>query len=132
MSEVYDKKINTRPFPYHPGYHPETQSRDDMGFSGWYPGWYGKGHVLISIYISMLYTLFPYHVIFVSFDSYTTGVTSGVVTVWGSYCSDFSILCGILCIIFNPFFWLIVLGPSSIYGFWLCLSYLQTFPLILL
>jgi hypothetical protein len=47
--EAYDKQINTWPFPYHPGYHPSTASRVDMGVSGWYPGWYGKGHVLISI-----------------------------------------------------------------------------------
>ena len=30
-------------------YQPSTMSRADMGLSGWYPGWYGKGHVLISI-----------------------------------------------------------------------------------
>ena len=31
-------------------YQLSTASRADMGVSGWYPGWYGKGHVLISIY----------------------------------------------------------------------------------
>jgi hypothetical protein len=41
LSEVYDKKINARPFPYH---------LDCV--SKWYPCWYGKGHVLTSIYIS--------------------------------------------------------------------------------
>ena len=40
LSEVYDKAINTWPFPYQPGYHPSTHisastpSRADMGVSG--------------------------------------------------------------------------------------------------
>jgi hypothetical protein len=33
----------------HP-YKPSTVSRVHMGVSGWYPGWYGKCHVLISMY----------------------------------------------------------------------------------
>jgi hypothetical protein len=32
-------------------YQPSTVSRADMGVSGWYPGWYGKGNVLISMEI---------------------------------------------------------------------------------
>ena len=65
MSEVYDKKINTWPFPYHPGYHPSTASRADMGVSGWYPGCCGKGNVLISILHIILSIMFKIIVIYI-------------------------------------------------------------------
>jgi hypothetical protein len=51
-------RLKTRPFPYHPGYHPSTHISPrlrhlvHMGVSGWYQGWYGKGHVLISLALS--------------------------------------------------------------------------------
>jgi hypothetical protein len=50
-----------------------------MGVSGWYPGWYGKGHILISIY-SM-----PYNANSVCNKSNYMGATSGAGTAYPSW-----------------------------------------------
>jgi hypothetical protein len=48
LSEVYDKKINIYDlFNIIPTIIPRP--RVDIGVSGWYTGWYGKGHLKISI-----------------------------------------------------------------------------------
>jgi hypothetical protein len=45
LTEVYDKKIHTWPFPYHLDYN--YSAFDWVSGSGWYPGWYGIGNVVI-------------------------------------------------------------------------------------
>ena len=52
---IKSKRLKTRPFPYHPGYHSSTHISPRLRHlvdMGWYPGWYGKGHVLISLALS--------------------------------------------------------------------------------
>ena len=46
-------------------YQPSTASRADMGVSGWYPGWYRKCHVLISMYQSDKFTCLSWYIFIV-------------------------------------------------------------------
>jgi hypothetical protein len=59
-------------FPYHIPYQPSTNIilrakalRDDIGVSGWYGMWYGKSHIIFSIYFNIiLYMTSAYRVFF--------------------------------------------------------------------
>jgi len=70
----------------------------------------------ICIYVYWCPTPFPYHIMFVSFNSNTTGATSGARTTypyvasdfyWGSCCLISCFLCGILYFVFCPLFFLL-------------------------
>ena len=74
---------------------------------------------------------------FMTYHRFVTRVTRWVPRVkqelltlkeWGSCCSICIFLCNVLLIVFCPLsFGHCIVCRSSIYGFWLCLGYLQTF-----
>ena len=101
-------------------------------------------HILFMLFIFIYWyycqTRFPYQMMFVSFNTNTTGVTCGSETsdifrgTRCSCCSTFSFLCSVLwvvCLSLCTFSLAYCVFSSSIYGFWLPLWYLQTFPVCL-
>ena len=94
--------------------------KNDAPFLNYLPFVLQGVHVLfmlfVFIYVYLCPTLFPYHMILLSFNIYTMGVTNGAGTskpsgapqlnasfLWGTLYSLFSFLCSVLCIIVCPF-----------------------------